>query len=215
MSRTLTTTAWRKICAAAGRKPVPEHEARATLEYLLFVEYPAFAYDPVRVANDRRRAKRMLKRLDAFAADHRAQFTNAEYIKTERDRFYIDRLRRRALSVWEGAEAQKNANTGQKNVQREGLYHGLCEAWLDYFQGPERPPVRAELPSPRSAMRTPLVNYILAAMSLVMPKGELPDPDTVRGIIDDKRKARVSNDEKIRRLVEKGLGRYTDLASRK
>jgi hypothetical protein len=209
--KTLTTTAWRRVCRAAERKPVPEAEARASLARLLFVEYPAFTYDPVRAAEDRKRAKRMLKRLDAFAADHRAQFKNTDDIKTERDRFYIERLRRRALSLRDGAIDRKDANTGQKNRQREALYLGLCEMWLDYFQGPERPPVRAQLPPP-GPQRTPLVNFILTAMSLVMPKGELPDPDTVRGIIDRKYKARVRLDDEIRRLVEKGLGRYTDLA---
>ena len=210
----LTTMRWRKICAAAERDPTPEPEARATLERLLFEDYPAYAYDRARVAKDRKRAERMLKHLNAFAADHRARFARADDIKTERDLFYIASLRQRALSVKLGAIAQQKANARNKDEQRAWLYHKLCEMWLDYFQGPEHPPVRAELPPP-GPQRTPLVNFILAAMGLVMPKGELPDPDTVRGIIDNKHKARVSMDEQIKRLVEKGLGRYTDLASPK
>ncbi len=64
------------------------------------------------------------------------------------------------------------------------LYHWLCELWLDHFEGPELPPA--------GPLRTPLVNFMLAAMRLVMPKGDLPKPDTVRAAIEAAEAERVS-----------------------
>src|SRR5262245_27472749 len=102
----MSDQAWAGICAAAGC--TPGAEARAELSAVLFDEYPVFRYDPVGVQAAKIRAERMLKHLDAFAADHAVQFlpaspeaiqgsrdaAKAYEIKTERDRFYIDRLRR-------------------------------------------------------------------------------------------------------------------------
>jgi hypothetical protein len=191
----LTNTAWTKICAAA--KPhTPDADARAVLSKVLFESYPAFAYDRERVATDAKRAERMLKHLDAFEADYRVQFpsgvwkTDRNYEikrnianKTERDLLCLEGLRRRTEDVLLVAHTLQDANAARRNEQHAMLYHWLCEVWLSYFE-PELPNV--------GPPRTPLVNFMLAAMRLVMPKRELPQPDTVRDAIDRQYKGRAS-----------------------
>jgi hypothetical protein len=199
----LTNTAWTKICAAAERKPAAADEARAALSKILFNDYLFFAYDRERVEQDRQQAGQMLEQLDTLAALYRRMFLPdlpanelraildgyasplvADDVKTERDLWSIALMRRRALAKLLGAEAQQEANGRNKSEQRAFLYHWLCEVWLEYFEGPELPDV-----GPR---RTPLVNFILAAMGLIMPKGDLPKPDTVRDNIERQRRGRAS-----------------------
>src|SRR5262245_46376049 len=149
MAASLTNQAWADICAAAGRTPADE--ARAEVEAVLFVEYPAFTFDRERVIAAQERAERMLKHLDAFAelywqawlpdlpAD---QFqavlaglasVYADDIKTQAHFWSIQMLRRRALSVWLYGSAIRRANARHSSVQREMLYHRLCTVWLDHF----------------------------------------------------------------------------------
>jgi hypothetical protein len=194
----LTNTAWTKICAAAECRPDADAEARAALSKLLFDEYPAFAYDRERVAKDREQAEQMLEQLDAFAKLYRQTFLPGlpvdqfeaivtSYaspaipgkVKDARVLWCIAGIRRRVLVKLHGALVQQEANRRQKSEQHAMLYHWLCEMWLDYFQGPELPPA--------GPPRTPLVDFILVAMRLVMPKRELPLPDTVRDAIEHQR----------------------------
>jgi hypothetical protein len=174
----LSDQAWAEICAAGGL--TPDAEARAALAAVLFDEYPAFAYDRVRVATAYRRAARMLKHLNNFAANHRAQFAQADDIMTERDLFYIERLRRRALSVWLAARAIRRANKGKRNVQHEWMCHRLCTVWLDYFHAPGLSITHGG----------PLVRFMLAALRQVIPQEKLPKPETVRAGIKRERDER-------------------------
>jgi hypothetical protein len=133
----LTDQGWTDICAEAGR--TPDDDVRAELS-AIFDEYPGFAYDRERRAHvlaSADRAERMLEHLDAYAADHQAQFTRAEEIKTDRDRFYIRRLRWRALSLLDAARALSHAHGGHSNVQQEMLYTRLCTIWLYGFGKPK------------------------------------------------------------------------------
>jgi hypothetical protein len=196
MPSALTNTAWAKICAAAGRRPNAESEARAMLSKVLFEDYPGFTYDRERVATAAERAERMLVHLAAFEADYRVLFptdvwkTDRHYeikrniaIKTERGLRWIEGLRGRTEAELRVARTLKDANDRRQNVQRAMLYHWLCNVWLAHFEGPELPDVG--LP------RTPLVNFTLAAMRQVMPGGALPRPDTVRENIDRERRERA------------------------
>jgi hypothetical protein len=213
----LTNTAWAKIRAAAKRKPEADAEARAMLARLLFDEYPAFAYDRERVANDREQAEQMLEQLDAFAKLYRRAFlpglpddqfeaivtSRASLaipgkVKDARDLWGIAGMRRRALAKLQGALVQQEANWKNKSEQRAWLYHWLCEIWLDYFQGPELPP-----PGPA---RTPLVAFMLAAMRLVVPRSGLPRPDTLRDAIERQRKGRACLRSQLLRLRQKRAG---------
>jgi hypothetical protein len=197
----LTNTAWRKICAAAERRPNAEAEARAALSKLLFDEYPGHVYDRERVAKEIERAELMLEQLDAFAKLYRGAFLPGlpadqfeavvtgraslaihGKVKDARDLWGIAGIRWRVLSKLEGALVQQEANSRNRSEQRAWLYHWLCEIWLDYFE-PELPDV--------GPPRTPLVTFILTAMRLVMPKRELPKDETVRDAIDRQR-ARAS-----------------------
>jgi hypothetical protein len=197
-----TTTEWRKICAEAGRKPETEAEARAALSQVLFNDYPT--YDRERIAAIVERAERMLEQLAAFEADYRVQFpsgvwkTDQDYEikrhianRNERGLRWLEDLRGRTATVLDEARRQQRANARRRNTRQEMLYHSLCGVWLDYFEGPELPP-------PGSA-RTPLVNFVLAAMRLVVPRRELPKPDTVRDNIERERLAR----ERSRRIAER------------
>jgi hypothetical protein len=207
----LTNTAWAKIYAAAERKPNAEVEARAMLSKILFEQFPVFRFDRERVARAAVRAKRMLKHLAAFEADYRAQFpsgvwkTDQDYeskrnvaIKTERDLRCLEGLRLRTKDVLLAALALQHANDRRRNEQHAMLCHWLCEMWLDHFEGPELPPA--------GPLRTPLVNFILAAMRLVVPKRDLPQPDTVRDAIDHQRKGRASLRAQDPRLREQSGG---------
>jgi hypothetical protein len=193
----LTNTAWAKICEAAGRRPNAEAEARAALSKVLFEDYPGFAYDPAAAAE---RAERMLEHLDAFAKLYRKTchfpadqfeailagraeaFVPEEDIETERGLWCIARLRRRTEAMLHGARTLQDAKTPRQTEQRAMLYHWLCGVWLDYFEGPELPPA--------GSARTPLVNFILAAMREIRPRLTLPRPDTVRDNIERERQER-------------------------
>ena len=172
------------------------------LSKILFDEYPVFAYDRERVAGDRERGERMVERIDAFAELYRQQFRPrlppdefqailagraspflADNVTTEAHLWWIAKLRLYALSLRDAAHTKQHANTRHSNVQREWLYHRLCEVWLDHFQDPPPEGQPARLP-PVGPSRTPLVNFILAAMRLVMPGRALPRPETVRDNVD-------------------------------
>jgi hypothetical protein len=112
MPPALTKTAWAKICAAAGRKPAAEAEARATLSRILYDEYPAFAYNRERVAKDIECAQQKLKQIDAFAKLYRQTFLPVSAVKPwrwkssrrlsprhrQKNRACSSRRRRRTLS---------------------------------------------------------------------------------------------------------------------
>ena len=199
--RTLSDQGWEAICAAARRKLKPDVEAevRAELSEILFKEYPALAYDRERVVKSRERAERMLESLDAFEAEHHAQFTQPDDIKTERDRYYLKKLRLRAEALWIAALILQHTNTGRRSAQREWLYARLCALWLEHFYG--------ELTYDRSGGEPSgaLVEFILAAMRQVMPENKLPKRETVRDAIDRERHYR----ERLRAFVRRG-GRVGD-----
>jgi hypothetical protein len=187
----LSDQAWADICAAAGRMPGSEAEARAELSAILFDEYPAFRYDRKRVAAAYVRAVRMEKHLDAFAAAHQAQFRSADEIKTERDRFYIQRLRWRVLSVKLAARAIRRANARHSSTQREWLYYRLCGVWLDHFGAA----LTYSVPPLGGPPYGPLMAFVHAAFEQL--GGDIPSPETVRDAIDRERSAR----ENVKQLV--------------
>jgi len=175
----LSDQAWADICAAAGH--APDAEARAVLSNILFNEYPAFHYDRKRVDAALRRAERMLKALKKLAADYCAQFTDAD-VRTERDLWALEMLRRRAEAVWLVARAIRRAHRGRQNVQREFLYHRLCSVWLDHFHATE---LKYSRPSKGGDPFGPLIDFMLAAMRQIV--SELPDSETVADAIDRER----------------------------
>jgi hypothetical protein len=201
--------AWAKICEAAGL--TPDDEARAALATLLFEEHPAFAYDRARWATASKRAERMLKRLAEFAelyrqawlphlpadqfqailAGHASALTD---VRTEADLYWLAMLRRRPEATWLAAAAIRRANRGQKNQQREWLYHRLCTVWLDYFHAPE---LSYSRPSRGGPPHGPLVAFMLAAVRQITPEDALPSPETLRDAIDRERRER----ENARQLV--------------
>jgi hypothetical protein len=194
VARTLSDEAWVAICAAA--KPhTPDADARPALSKVLFEDYPGFAYDRERTIAAIERAERMLEHLDAFTADHNAQFPQADYIKTERDRFYIQRLQQRAEAVWIANRTLQDANAGRRNVQRAMLYHWLCGVWLDHFHA-------TKLTYSRQAGEPsgPLVDFILAAMLQIMPEDALPSREAVRENIDRDRRERGNAEQLARQL---------------
>jgi hypothetical protein len=210
MPSPLTNTAWRKVCAAAApHQPVPEAEARAALAAILSEEYPQKPYEHT-IATIKR-ATRMLKNLAAFEADYRAEFpsgvwkTDRNYEikrnianKTERDLSCLKDLRRRTGDVLLLARARQRTRHQQHGM----LYFRLCQLWLDHFQP------GSELP-PKGRFCTPLVNFILAAMRLVVPPSELPQPETVRDAIERERTERENLKpgglvERLRRELEGG-----------
>jgi hypothetical protein len=200
MPSALTKTAWAKICDAAGRRPKAEAEARAMLSAVLFEEYPACAHDREGAARDRERSERMVEHLDAFAELYRqwrlphlsvdefqARITRRAFPvvanKRENPALYrIGMVRLLAESPGDAAWSKQIANIKNADSQREWLVHRLCEVWLDHFQGPPPEGQPERLPPPGRA-RTPLVNFILAAMREIRPQLTLPRPDTVRDII--------------------------------
>lgn len=194
MAGALTDQAWADICAAAGPHR-PDAEARAALSAVLFEEYPAFAYDHERVAMRKKRAKRMLEKLDAFAVDYCAEFkptddaTRADAVTTtvliKPDLWCIEKLRRRVEAVLLFTEAIRRANTRKQRNQRAMLYHFLFTVWLGHFDG-------AKLTYDRQAGEPsgPLVDFILTTMRQVMPVDALPSREAVRDNIDDERRGR-------------------------
>jgi hypothetical protein len=191
----LSDEAWADICAAARR--TPDVEARAALSAILFDEYPAFAYNRERVAEALKRSRRMLKHLGAFVADYRAQFPIDDVVKTKRDLWCIEGLRRRAEAIWLAAQAIRRAHKGHKNVQREWLYYRLCSVWIDYFDGELVYNRRS-----RGPPYGPLINFMLAATRQVVSEGDLPSSESVRDAIDDERRGRERMQQLILRLTE-------------
>ena len=192
MPSPLTTTRWRRVCAAAERDPTPEPEARATLAAILSDEHPSKPYDRARTLATISRAERMLGNLAAFEADYRVEFpsgvwkTNRDYEikrnfanKTKRDLLCLEGLRRRTEVVLLLARTRQR----NRHQQHGMLYFRLCQLWIDHFQP------GLELPSP-GRFCTPLVNFILAAMRLVVAASELPQPETVRDAIKRERTER-------------------------
>jgi hypothetical protein len=204
----LTTTRWRKLCDAAGRKPDADAEARATLAAILD-EYPPELYDHKREEVRRQRLKRMVTDLAAFESDYRAVFKPTEdavlttdvKIRIRPDLWCLEGLRRRTELALLAAHARQRQNTRHRNAQHAMLYFRLCQLWLDHFQpGSELPPA--------GRFCTPLVDFILAAMRLVVPTSELPQRDeTVRDAIERERTERANLKawpERLRREREGG-----------
>ena len=131
----LSDAEWLAICEAA--KLIPDADARAEIERCLFVEYPAFAYDAKRVAAAHRRGLQHARALQARSptcTGRRRAF--ADDIMQERDLYYIERLRRRALALVIACQAIRRANRGRSDPQREWLISRLCGIWLDNFDAP-------------------------------------------------------------------------------
>jgi hypothetical protein len=207
VARTLTDKAWADICAAAGPHR-PDAEARAVLSAVLFEEYPAFAYNRERVAMRNKRAKRMLRSLDAFAADYCAEFkptddatragavTNTVRIKP--DLWCIEKLRQRVEAVLLYTEVIRRANARQQSTQRAMLYYRLFTVWLNHFHA-------AQLSYSRQAGEPsgPLVEFILRAMRQIMSEDVLPSREAVRDNIDDELRGRehLASELRKRRLV--------------
>jgi hypothetical protein len=199
MARALSDAAWAAICVAANPHD-PDADARVVLSKALFEDYPGFAYDRERTAVAIERAERMLAHLGAFAADYREQFPQIDDIKTERDRFYFQRLLWRVEAVWCANRTLQEANAGRRNVQRAMLYHWLCGVWLDHFGG--------ELVYSRSGSEPsgPLVEFILAAMRQIVPKEQLPSREAVRDNIDRDRRERENASQIVRQLRQRAAG---------
>jgi hypothetical protein len=197
VAATLSDRAWADICAAAGR--TPHAEVRNELSTVLFDEYPAFAYGRERrerTAVAYKRAQRMLKHLDAFAIDHRAQFTRVDEILTERDRFYIERLRWRTHALLDVARAIRRANARHSDVQREVLYTRLCTLWL-YRWGASK--LSYSRSSGGGAPHGPLIAFILTCMRQIMSEDALPSPSTVAHAIERERVGREPVEGVLRR----------------
>jgi hypothetical protein len=208
----LSDQAWADICAAAGR--APDAEARGVLSAILFEEYPAFHYDRERVAAAYRRSERMLKHLDAFAAEYCAEFAAVDEgaradavtntVRITPDLWAIEGLRKQALGLWLYARAIRRANARRASVQREWLYHRLCTVWLDHFHAHDlsysRPPKGGD-------PYGPLITFMLAAMRQIMSKRTLPAPETVADAIDRERAERQNAQRLARRLRHGGLPR--------
>jgi hypothetical protein len=178
MAGALSDQAWAGICTAAER--TPDAGARARLSTILFEEYPAFAYDPERVAAALRRSERMLKHLGALAADYRVQFSDDDDVRTERDLWCLEMLRQRAEAVWLVARAIRRAHRGHRNVQREWLCSQLCTIWLYDFHAP----LTYSVPSWGGPPYGPLIAFMQAAIREVVSEDEeLPSPAAIRDAI--------------------------------
>jgi hypothetical protein len=164
----LSDQAWADICAAAGR--TPDAGAHAELSKILFDDYPAFAYDREHWAKAFRLSQRMLKQIEAFAVNYRTLFPVAVDVSTEHDLWCIDGLQRRTRAIWLVTQTIRRANAGRRSVQRELLYHWLCNLWLDRFHG-ELTYSRPSLGGPPCG---PLIAFILAAFRhvLALPSAE-------------------------------------------
>jgi hypothetical protein len=164
MTVTLSDQAWAEICAAAARH-TPDGEARVVLATILFKDYPAFRYDRARVTEALKRSERMLKQLRMFAVDYISQFpdANADDARARLDLQSIERLRQRPLAVLLAARAIQRAHVGHRNIQRELLYHWLCNAWIDHFHGE----LTYSRPSLGGPPRGPLVEFMLTAFRQV------------------------------------------------
>jgi hypothetical protein len=177
----LSDEAWADIRAAAGR--TPDAEARAALSAILFDDYPKFKYDRERVAAALRRSEHMLKHLEAFAAGYCDQFPNADEVTTERDHWCIEGLKRRTLAVLLAARVIRSANARRRNVQRELLYHWLCNVWIDHFHGE----LTYSIPSLGGLPRGPLIEFLLAAFRQIVSEDALPSREAVRDSVDRER----------------------------
>src|SRR5262249_48930275 len=188
----LSDQAWANICAAAGRSP--DAGTRERLSTILFEEYPVFHYDRKRVARAFKNSKRMLKRLAAFEAAYRTEFTLVDEaaradavtntVRVTPDLWAIEGLRKQALGLWLYACAIREAHARRANVQRAWLYNQLCTVWLRDFDAP----LTYSVPSRSGPPYGPLIAFILAAAGLVM--SEPPSPETVRDAIDRERMER-------------------------
>jgi hypothetical protein len=205
VARTLTDQAWADICAAAGPHR-PDAEARAVLSAVLFEEYPVFAYDRERTAMRKKRAKRMLEKLDAFAEDYCAEFKPTDdatrtdavtnTVRFKPDLWCIEKLRQRVGAVLLYTEVIRRANARQQSNQRMMLYHRLFTVWLDHFQA-------AKLKYDRKAKKPSgqLVDFILTAMRQIMPEDALPSREAVRDNIDRERDDRAEVKRQVTLLL--------------
>ena len=114
-ARALSDRAWTEICTAARRKPKREAEVRAELSAIL-LEYLPYADRREGVAKKARLAKRMLKHLAAFEADHRVLFPDDDRAKQDRNR--LDSLRLRVETMKAYARTLRGANAGKRDPQR-------------------------------------------------------------------------------------------------
>jgi hypothetical protein len=176
--RALTDAAWIAICEAT--RLLPDADTRAEMSAVLFLEYPHMAYNRERIATEYRLAKRMLHQLDVIAEE-------ADELLMEHHRFYLDRLRGRALAYIFGCEARRRANAGRRDSQREFLISRLCGIWLYNFGAPD---LTVTVPPLGGPPRGPLIKFLLVAMSQIMPRRELPSAEALRDLIDRERRAR-------------------------
>jgi hypothetical protein len=186
--RALSDAAWIEICQAA--KLMPDADARAEMSACLFVEYQGMVYDRKCVEATLRRSKRMLKLINSLAAlyqDMPAPRGDAIKIKHQRDLYYLDRLRQRALSHILGCQALRRANHGQSDSQYEWLISRLCGIWLTNFNGQH---LGVSRPSKGGKPCGPVIRFLLAAVRQIIPPRLLPDPETLKKAIERERAER-------------------------
>jgi hypothetical protein len=176
--RALSDAAWITICQAAGL--IPDSDARAEMAAILFVEYPHMAYHRAHVAKQNRLAKRMLRDLTVGMAQY-------DTLLLDHHRYYLDRLRGRAITNLFGYEALRRANAGRRDSQREWLISRLCGIWLYNFGASDLTVTNPALGGPP---RGRLIKFLLAAMRQVIPRRKLPSAETLRDLIKRERQAR-------------------------
>jgi hypothetical protein len=219
MAGPLSQKAWVTICAAAGRKPVAEAEARAELSRILFEE-PALPYARARWAEKQDRAERMLKHLTAFAKDYRRQWlpdlkddelravldSHAGVVTDDSDTvdhfWCLAKLHRRVETLWDGAVAIREANARRRNSQRALLYYRLCRVWLEHFQGA----LTSSVPPRGGPPSGPLIKFMLAALRQVVPKDALPSAETLRDVIEYERRSHDLTEQRKSRLRQRAMG---------
>jgi len=198
----LSEEAWAEICAAAKRhRPplTPDAEARAKMSAVLFDWYPTYTYDQPR--RERAQAvvdscERMLGHLVEFAELYRQTWLphlaveDFQRLLTVPASLFPDNMRAnfhlwgmRHLHGYVLANvlfyrAIRRAHERNASVQREMLYHWLCNIWLENFG--------ARVLKSRGA----LASFMLAAIRQIMPEHELPARETLRDAIKRERRER-------------------------
>jgi hypothetical protein len=196
--RQLTDEAWADLCAAAKRhKPplTPDAEARAKMAAVLFDWYPAFAYDPARAELALALSERMLGHINAFAGlyhqawlshlpveDFRRLLSVPASLFPDNVQTGFHLLGMRRLRSYVEANVLyyriiRSANARNASVQREMLYHWLCDIWLENF---------GALRLKRGA----LIAFMLAAMKPILAPGALPSRGALSDAIKRERKQR-------------------------
>jgi hypothetical protein len=107
-------------------------------------------------------------------------------VRADADLWGLKLLYQTADARFSASRAFRRANAGRRNPQRAWLVSRLCAIWIWDFGGHlsvTTPPLGGP---PRGA----LIDFLLAAMSQVIPGHDLPSPDTLRDQIKRERKDR-------------------------